>query len=394
MLLGRLKDRSQNNEAIKSPYIGLPGSVLIVCLYAVLSMAWVHSTPRDRMAMGFTILMTLSSFLAAYFVVDNKSESEMIHMMHIVSLLMSFIGLVYFLGALVSLGLREHMDLLGGPEEVARRVRGPLFGAANGYFILLPSIGLTLDRLTARKSSLVIDLTALSALLLATVGLRSRGAMLSLAVFCLFSTLTRRTTFTKLLWCTIAASCITVSAFFIFSETEAERVANLQDIERSGTHEVAFDIICSRGLYSLVGTGYGGVWSWYLPDVEDGGAYATNRFLISTPKGEVLFNPHSVMLMLVVELGVVGLLFAFKLLELPLYLVIVSWRRKYFTGLACGLVGSIPALFLDFPVFKYWPMSFFWWIYALGALRLIGGPLGNKSAVVTPREKSVIEDTS
>ena len=100
--------------------------------------------------------------------------------------------------------------------------------------------------------------------------------------------------------------------------------------------------------------------------MEGGGAYATNRFFISTSKGEVLFNPHSVILMLVVELGFVGLLFAFKLLELPVYLVIVSWRKRYCTCLACGLLASIPALFLDFPMFKYWPMSFFWWIYALG----------------------------
>ena len=85
----------------------------------------------------------------------------------------------------------------------------------------------------------------------------------------------------------------------------------------------------------------------------------------------MLYNPHSVFLMLIVEFGVIGFLFFVKLLQLPIFLMIKSWTNYRSPGMSSALLAGSLAYFLDFPMFKYWSMTLLWWVFALGAMRIV-----------------------
>jgi hypothetical protein len=90
----------------------------------------------------------------------------------------------------------------------------------------------------------------------------------------------------------------------------------------------------------------------------------------STDYGVMLYQPHSVLLLLGVELGAVGLSFFAKLWGVLGRLVLraVSRQKNSFAvmGVACAALG----MFADTILFKDGKTSAFWWFFLLAALAL------------------------
>jgi O-antigen ligase len=322
--------------------------------------------------MGYTMAITVLAFFAAYFIVASRSNVDVLRLVNRMVWFVAFTGVVYFCESYFEIGLRssEGRDSASFAFEI-QRVHGPLFGAACGYFLLLPAIGAALDRVLSNQKTLVIDLAVLFALAVSLVGLGSRGAMISIVVFMSTFVILNRKSNYKVIWLITILFVFAVAVLLVYSKASSEKITTLEDNDREETYKAAFNLVSSNGLSCFFGTGYGGVWSWYLPDVEDGGALHTRSFFVATKYGVMLYNPHSVMLMLIVEFGAVGFLFFVKLLQLPIFLMIKSWTNYRSPGISSALLACSLAYFLDFPVFKYWSMSLLWWIFALGALRIV-----------------------
>ena len=172
-------------EASKgSHYLHFPSCIILIALYSVISMLWSNCEGRDRIAMGYTMAITVLAFFAAYFIVASRSDVDVSRLVDRMVWFVAFTGVVYFCESYFDIGLRssEGRDSATFEFEI-QRVHGPLFGAACGYFLLLPAIGAALDRVLLNLKTFVIDLAVLFALVVSLVGLGSRGAMISIVVF-------------------------------------------------------------------------------------------------------------------------------------------------------------------------------------------------------------------
>jgi len=360
----------ENALHTKSVYLNLPAYVSALGFYAAISMLWSTCEGKDRIAMAYTMANTVLTFFAAYFIVAGKSNLDVARLVDRLVWFVSIVGVVYFSESYFSIGLRstEGRDAAIG-EFGIQRVHGPLFGAACGYFLLLPAIGITLDKICVNMNRFALDLAVLLALIITLVGMGSRGANIGLGILCVMFLLTCREQGKRVFLIILLFILLAGSMLLVYSKASSEKVSSFEDTPREDNYKAALSIVSSSGLRCLYGSGYGSVWAWYLPDVEDGGALATKRFYVPTKYGIMLYNPHSILLMLVVELGVIGVVFFVKLIQLPILLLIRSSISGQGTGMASAMLASSVAYVLDFPIFKYWAMALLWWIFVLVTLR-------------------------
>jgi hypothetical protein len=346
----------------------------LVVGYAFLSMAWSRCGGLDRLAMGYTLALTAATFFLARAVLAGRSAEQVELLLQRLAWFMAVTGLVYFAESFVGLGVRS----AEGRESAVmgmgvQRVHGPLFGAAYGYCLLLPAMGTALDGATTRRRPISGNLVALLVLGITLLALGSRGALVGLALFLVVFQLASHSARTKLLGLITVVAVAVLAALIVYSNATADRMTNFQDSSRQEAFQAAAQLSAERLPESLAGLGYGDLWPWYIPDVEEGGARRNNRFFVWTRYGYLIYNPHSIMLMLAVELGMVGLLLGVRLVQIPAALALRARRLRRHGGLASGIAGSAVVYMLDLTIFKAWEASLIWWLFVLGGLRLTAG---------------------
>ena len=161
------------------------------------------------------------------------------------------------------------------------------------------------------------------------------------------------------------------STMVVFSRASTERLRSFEDMERSDTYETSFRIFSSSWQSCLLGSGYGSVWPWYLTDRLDGGGLMSPDRVLKSSFGEALYQPHSTMLLLAVELGALGI-YTFGYIGFVLGNIVVRARRRNaFVLYAVGIASSGLALFFDLFLFKCWVLSSLWLIYVCGGIKLL-----------------------
>jgi len=332
-----------------------------------------HSTipGRDALAMGFTLVMTLASFALAFLIIVRKDPAAVEEFVNLLVVSLTVVGFVYLAESMLGLGLRSDEGVETAHFGI-QRLHGPLFGAAYGQFMLIPCLGFNIGKLRSgpRRRLSIPRLILVFINLISLLSLGSRGAVLCLAVYFLLYAFTSKGMGKKIARLLGMAVLFGAAALFVFSFADSSRLTNMEDHARSTTYEISMKIIESNGVDAILGPGYGSIWAWYLPDVEDGGARATNRFYIWTEYGSLLYNPHSILLMLVTELGVVGLAFFLKLLQTQVVLVRRAFHDEVYRSFICSMCSTFVVLLTDFPLFKNWPMSALWWLLFFGCSSL------------------------
>lgn len=345
----------------------LPWLLVAVLGYMLLSLWWTTVPARDRAGMAVMELLTLAAFTIAYVLVAPMRGRELRDFLWRVTLVLTAIATLYTAQSFLDLGLRAAQPLDFGIE----RVRGPLFAASTGYFVLLPAFGLAIARLIASPRAQRPVAALVAGLLSASIlGSGSRGAVVALATFAVVALLMVRSG-RQGLALAVLIGLIALGATLIFSRATPDRVLDFEDAGRSETHATALAHVANRSVAtSLRGSGLGSVWPWYLIDLEGGGPRRTGRYTLPTLHGRVFFHPHSVLLFVGVELGVVGILFLGGFLAIPIARL---WRHSsdtYITTFGAAVLASTVALFFDLLLFKSFQLSAVWWVYLLGFLRL------------------------
>lgn len=345
----------------------------ILLLYAALSLFWSGLGRIDLLAMLYTLALAGAAFLLGYAMVAQRDpQLVQVFLIRLVTYL-GVLGLIYSGESFLNLGLRSALTKEWVDFGI-QRVRGPLFGSSTGHFILLPALAFILgEGLRWRVGRPRLFVVAF-ALLLTLVGAGSRAGLAMLAVFIGLVCLGVKGVTARLGAISIVALMIVSVGLLVFSQAETSRLQSVEDELRQTTHETAWETVKNRELQTtLVGSGYGSLWSWYLPDVEEDGARATGKYVTATDYGRVLYHPHSLLLMLGVELGLFGFIALLKLGTTLARLLIAGLRGNTYGVFACGIAVSGLAGFFDLVLFKGVLLSALWWIFLFGALVLCRG---------------------
>lgn len=334
--------------------------------YAAVSLAcWSSATGSEGRGMAWTLIAASSTLVAARQLValhDSRTDQLLARM----TIALAVIAAGYSAESFLSLGLRSFSA--DGTFGAVDRVRGPLFGASTGHFILVPALAYAVDRAREKAHGRFWWVVAF-VLLLASIGLGSRSAVLALCLFAVLAVAGMRSFRARLAFIAMGGAVASAAVWLVFSRADTDRLSRTEDLARTMTHQVALRALSDAPFDRiLLGRGYGDVWNWYLFDQTTGrdmGGDGTNQRWTSI--GESLYHPHSVILLAAVELGLPGVV---MLAGLGLALWRHRWCERVRPALAAGLIASLLAMVTDLVLFKSHQMTAIWWVYVFGALAL------------------------
>jgi hypothetical protein len=321
--------------------------------------------------MLLTLLFAGSAALLGYLLVATRTAPQVRGLLQRLTVAMAVVGVLYAAESLFSLGLRSSADaqVVG---EGATRARGPLFGASTGHFILIPALGYALQQLMAKRR--VVHAALVLALTVSVFALGSRAALVVLGVFFLLVIAGARSLPHRLLLAAAVVGLLFAAGRAVVPQSSLARLVVLDDAARLTTHRSSFERIAHRDVWEqLLGAGYGGVWAWYLPDRKLGSGTGLYFRMKTTPYGKVLYHSHSLLLLLLVELGLPGLLGGLGLAALLVRLVRRARRGREDYVLCASLAASALSGFMDLFLFKAAALAAVWWLFLFGALRLVHG---------------------
>jgi O-antigen ligase len=251
------------------------------------------------------------------------------------------------------------------------RVRGPLFESSTGYFLLIPTLAFALQETLMRRVRWLYGIACAFSLSVTLLGLGSRTgyALFGLfAISCIWMVKGRQRIFAII----ILAAVASLGAIVIFTKAKTDRLQVKTKDGRTMMHEAVVNILEERKAGELIaGSGLGSLWPWYLTEAEGGDLYMTKRYIRHTPYGILLYHPHSTVLVLLVELGLVGLLFLIVFAAGLLR----ALKRAMVTGenamLAWGLLISSISIEFDLFLVRKPTRDIIWWILAFGLFALL-----------------------
>lgn len=185
---------------------------------------------------------------------------------------------------------------------------------------------------------------------------------------------TRRGDHHKLNWWTVAVPSVLLLAIGVATLAFpglAARMLSLGDPGRAENTSTALSFWTGDPSYVVFGTGVGRVWPWFGVDADLVWAPATGMVGVTGIEGELLVNPHSTFLGVMVELGLVGVV---PLLVLLGGVLLAALRVRGTGPGAFALVAagaSVSAFFLDYYLLRNPGVSFVWWCAVFAGLGVV-----------------------
>jgi hypothetical protein len=347
---------------------------LAVMVYAAVSLGWSGLSSRDASWMASTLVITGASALASYLIVAGHKASEVREFLWRLTLFIGMAGMVYSAESLFSLGFRSANAPSNGDFGI-ERVRGPLFEPSTGYFILLPALAFAVQQMFDRRVNRYLGLGVVFGLAVTILGLGSRAGILIIGAFIVLSMLMIRRNVKALIAILLLLVCGVGAWFLVFSHANASRLQAIDPKEgRIANHLTALRMFEERPIAdSLLGTGYGAVWPWYVTEAVLGSddIYTSGRYSKITEYGPVLYHPHSTILLLIVELGLAGMLMVAKLGAVLIKAVLASARSNRYIFFACGVAVATFSLFFDLFLFRRATRDTIWFVFLFGLLSLL-----------------------
>lgn len=353
----------------------LPILTTILMFYAAVSMEGSGMDARNTKAMLYTLISTASAFWLGYILVKKTSTASLRSFLWRLTVCLALLGLLYSAASFFSLGLGNvRADLSAVESDFGiLRVRGPLFSPATGHFILVPALAFSIQELIHTQTKSLFKFGVVMALTLTIIGLGSRAALIILFLFFLCLLFFMKNRKQAIIAALMMVILVSIAAGIFYAKASPDRVKSFEDSTRSETYLTSFQIISNRDVeFNMTGSGYGSYWPWYLIDMDGNQVSsfdATPTFLIY-PFGYILYHPHSTFLLLIVELGVIGLLYFLHLWIVLLRMVMHNRQDAPFPILNSGVFASGFSMFFDFFIFKGAQLNTLWWIYLFAALAL------------------------
>jgi hypothetical protein len=350
----------------------LPLCFFLLNGYGLLSMTWGDLSADNAWNMGYTLLMSSAACHLACRLVVGRTPENVERFLSQCVLVLAGLSAVYFAESYFDLGLRSEAGLAfdyAFNDFGIERLRGPLYGAAHGHIVLLPALGFAVDRVTMRTDRAKLLWGGVSFVLaLSILALGSRAALVCLLAFVFLAVLGARRLGRSLAIGAVFLATLVGGSLFLFQRATGERLTDLQDTAREDTYRSAWERIQRAGWRTaIVGAGYGAVWPWYEIDVSP----FTTGLLVETEDGLALYHPHSLPLLLIVELGIPGVAFFLLLLGVLGQDLLRARRRDTWSALAAGNAASVLGLAATEILLKYWPFSVLWWVSVLACSLLV-----------------------
>lgn len=345
--------------------------------FAVASLLWSPIEPIDKWAMFYSLIVLSAVLVCAYSLIENLTYQQLIAFNKHLAFALAAAAAIYTLESVFSLGLRSPEGVVIDPYFGIDRVKGPIFAASTGYFAIMPALGLLVTDSFSKKGGRIVGLAAISALVVALVGTGSRGGMIVFCAFILFIVCLVKGTLKRIFIVFLSVVIICGAIYFVFQEANATRFNDLYDVKRQNFYSEAALIIASRsGFYDILGSGYGSHWPWYRLDEF----VRAQRFSwsVSTADGQLTadsesYHPHSLPIVLCVELGLVGLAYLVFLVSAMLRIGKTLVAKRHLTIWAIGMVVTCIAFWFDL-FLLYHPIVFeTWWISLLSLEKLANG---------------------
>jgi O-antigen ligase len=371
---------------------GLPIALGFTLLYALLSLAWSNLKGEDAAKMAYPLVSTAASAYLGYMLIAKKSGAGLREFLWRLTIFMAVVGAVYSAESLFSLGLRSPLATFTGDFGI-ERVCGPLFEASTGYFILLPALSFALQETIDGRVPRFLGGAVTFTLLVTILGLGSRAGILVLLLFLAIFAFVHGRRLGNALLVAALATCLAGAWLVVFSQAKTTRLTKTDD-ERSYNWATSWEIAAGRSLVAnLAGSGYGSWWPWYATEIslEGRDIYKARLNRRVTAYGILLYHAHSTVLALVIELGLVGFLFAVKLLGTLFRTVL---RSSHISCFAWGVAVSSISLLFDLFLFMRPTRDLVWWIYVFGLLRLMLPPRGRSTFWVKSIKCQLLESTT
>ena len=361
--------------------------LLMICLfvYAAVSCQWSGLQERNVLPMIYTLISATSAFLFGYNVINKRSPEAVHQFLWSFTVYIATISLLYSATSFLSLGLGGEGDDTAS-EFGIKRVKGPLYEASTGYFLIVPALAFSMQEILDNSKDRLLKAGVIFSLILTLFGMGSRAGLLIFFLFFMLVILFLKNRKQAMIAMALMLAITTIAGLLFFSKAKTDRLQSLEDDTRGNTYSASFQIIQNRdNLIKILGSGYGSYWPWYIPDIE--GARETNQYfdLVWNPYAQILYHPHSTFILLIVELGIPGLFYFLYLWGILLRLLLGNLWGANFPIFNCGMFASGVSMFFDFFIFKGPQLNSLWWIYFFGALAL--NATGGKS----PQQKNEIK---
>ena len=139
---------SPSNRLPRGWHLWLPFSLIALAAWGMVSTSWSGAGARDNLAMGYCMALTAASGILAYLVISSVSDVRGFLWRLVVAL--SCVCGLYTAQSVLGLGLRDAAAVTLNDFGM-ERVRGPLFEASTGYFLLIPAMAFALQETLARR---------------------------------------------------------------------------------------------------------------------------------------------------------------------------------------------------------------------------------------------------
>ena len=246
------------------------------------------------------------------------------------------------------------------------RLKGPLGNAATIHLIMLPVLAIHLGNVFMKKRKFIpISASIITFLTIIMTG--SRTALICL-VLLIFLLLFERISIKK----TIIIGLISIFCYLIIlNVVSTDRYQSFEDAARQTNLETSLEISTQSSKTLIFGTGYGTIWPWYYYENSEVNPLSGSN-MINTLHGRALYHPHSLLLGVLTELGLIALIPLLVILLIMVKSFLKSrktntWLKKF---LLIGLISSLPSFLVDLYLIKNWNVSIVWWLFLFIALSI------------------------
>lgn len=346
----------------------LPLWFSLMLAYAAISILWAQMDSYNSRAMLYSLGFSAAAFMLPFSVVASLTPAQVRSLARMVALGLATVSAIYFVVSFFGLSVRTelgHSYTFGFGIE---RLKGPLFEPSTGHLILLPAAAVLLqDWYDEVPGHGMANAAGLAALSVSIIALGSRFALIVTVLFILAIAITARGGRSRRI-AVVAVAGVALSAAVVFRYASTERLESF-DSQRAATYVTAWNIVEQRDpAVSLAGSGYGSIWPWYMLDWDLADRVVRGQATVSSDYGTTLFQPHSVILLLGVELGLPGLLFFARLWTTLGGLVRRAVHSRNYAIAVIGLFCATFGFFGDLFIFKGPKVSTLWWFFLLAAL--------------------------
>lgn len=293
----------------------------------------------------YPLLMNFLIFFVAFIYADNLSRiSGYENFIFKLSWFFTFIFFIYGLW----------FNILNVSNYDFMRLRGPLAGSATIHTLIIIILSV---HIYFFEKKVYLSLLGVFVCLFLLYLADSRAGYLCLILFFLLY-------FLRDLSLKKVVSIISLFVIMLFSINyfNFDRLNSLEDDSRSTNFETAISIFKNSGIFHQVfGVGYGEVWPWYLYNT---GILSSNLIyiFINHPKGYTLQHPHSTILGVMVESGILGLII-FSILFLIFFIRYFKIPRGLDRMIGLGFISILPSILVDSYFILSWNVSFYLWFF-------------------------------